>query len=490
MQLEALAVRLRPRTPFEAADLGVRLCQETATSVYLCYGIVAAPLIILALASYSLGVWLPSLLIWWAKPWLDRTILFVLSRAAFGVPTTPLDLWRAQRQVWWRQFLFTWTIRRLSPWRSLTEPVYELEGFSIFKSSPRIRQIRGRSLAAAAMMTSVFSLCEVALGLALFSLVFWLAPIGRTPGLDEIVAGDVPVVLRLSLPLAYAATVVFLEPFYVAAGFGMYLNRRAELEGWDIEQEFRRAFGLKRQVAAIVATLALFTAVPAHATPPQQPTPSHETATRDEIARALETVKADPNLATERTIKTLRWRSTTSNKRVKFPGWLAWIGSLFTWIAESTRVLIWCGALLLAGMVVVYLARLARTKLAQAANEDGFVAPTHVRDLDIRPESLPDDIGAAARQLWERGEQRAALALLYRGMLSRLAHVHRVPIRDSSTEGDCVALATAQIPDRSDYVKRLVRVWQRLGYGHETVDSEVVHGLCEEFDGALQRSTA
>jgi hypothetical protein len=23
----------------------------------------------------------------------------------------------------------------------------------------------------------------------------------------------------------------------------MYLNRRAELEAWDIEQEFRRAFG-------------------------------------------------------------------------------------------------------------------------------------------------------------------------------------------------------------------------------------------------------
>jgi hypothetical protein len=36
--------------------------------------------------------------------------------------------------------------------------------------------------------------------------------------------------------------VLFVEPFYVAAGFGMYLSRRAELEAWDIEQEFRRAF--------------------------------------------------------------------------------------------------------------------------------------------------------------------------------------------------------------------------------------------------------
>jgi hypothetical protein len=42
--------------------------------------------------------------------------------------------------------------------------------------------------------------------------------------------------------VAYAATVAFLEPFYVAAGFGMYLNRRVELEAWDVEQELRRVF--------------------------------------------------------------------------------------------------------------------------------------------------------------------------------------------------------------------------------------------------------
>ena len=48
--------------------------------------------------------------------------------------------------------------------------------------------------------------------------------------------------LQLISSIAYAIAVLFLEPFYVAAGFGMYLNRRAELEAWDIEQEFRRAF--------------------------------------------------------------------------------------------------------------------------------------------------------------------------------------------------------------------------------------------------------
>ena len=40
----------------------------------------------------------------------------------------------------------------------------------------------------------------------------------------------------------YAVVLTMSEPFYVAAGFGMYLNRRMELEAWDIEKELRRAF--------------------------------------------------------------------------------------------------------------------------------------------------------------------------------------------------------------------------------------------------------
>ena len=78
--------------------------------------------------------------------------------------------------------------------------------------------------------------------MALVSLVFWLAPSGKAPDVLEVLSGEMPGFLSLALPVAYAVAVLFLEPFYVAAGFAMYLNRRAELEAWDIEQEFRRAF--------------------------------------------------------------------------------------------------------------------------------------------------------------------------------------------------------------------------------------------------------
>ena len=38
----------------------------------------------------------------------------------------------------------------------------------------------------------------------------------------------------------YALVLVVWEPIYVACGFSLYLNRRTQLEAWDIELVFRR----------------------------------------------------------------------------------------------------------------------------------------------------------------------------------------------------------------------------------------------------------
>ena len=207
---------------------------------------------------------------------------------------------------------------------------------------------------------------------------------------------------------------------------------------------------------------------------------------RTEIARALETVKADPNLATERTIKTLRWMRSTNSKPA---AWLTWIAGLFRWLEQSARLLVWGAAVGLAALLAVYIVRTMRGH-GMLRREEPFVAPTHVRDLDIRPESLPEDIGTAARVLWDSGEHRAALALLYRGMLSRLAHVHRIPIRDSSTEGDCLALAASHLTQgRGEYASRLVRVWQRFVYGGQHTQASTVYVLCDDFGSALDRAS-
>ena len=242
MRVDAFAIRLRPRSNFEAADLGVRLCQHAAREVYPCYLSVLVPITALALASYEIAAWLPIPVLALAKSWLDRTILFALSRAAFGQSTRPLDVWREQRQVWWSQLLRTWTLRRLSPWRSFTQPVYQLEGLRGAQLRARVRQIRFGRTSAGLGITSAFGLAETALILALVSLLVWFAPQGYDPMSAMFTAGPDNPWFSIVVAVGYAVTIGFLEPFYVAAGFALYLNRRAELEAWDIEQEFRRAF--------------------------------------------------------------------------------------------------------------------------------------------------------------------------------------------------------------------------------------------------------
>jgi len=108
----------------------------------------------------------------------------------------------------------------------------------------RVRQIRSGRGGAATGISSAFGCAETSVLFALVSLIGWFAPTGTGQSLAiQIFNGVSSGWVDFVLSVAYAVTIGFVEPFYVAAGFALYLNRRAELEAWDIEQEFRRAFG-------------------------------------------------------------------------------------------------------------------------------------------------------------------------------------------------------------------------------------------------------
>ncbi|HEV7611612.1 MAG TPA: hypothetical protein VGO37_07050 [Steroidobacteraceae bacterium] len=241
MQPETAGVVWRTRTPWEGADLGIRLLQRWLRPVFLSYLSVAFPLFLLYAALGAAVSWLPAVLIWLSKPWLDRTILFALSRVLFGVSASPNDIWRARAEVWWSQFISTFTLRRLSASRSFTQPVLQLEGLRGAQLRARLKQITARHRGIARAVTQCFATAELALFAGLFGLQIWLAPHSSAEPWSDLssLAGPGQTWLETA---EYAAVVLFLEPFYVAAGFGMYLNRRVELEAWDIEQEFRHAF--------------------------------------------------------------------------------------------------------------------------------------------------------------------------------------------------------------------------------------------------------
>ena len=243
MRVDSLAVALRPRPMPEAADLGVLLVQTHARSVWRVYTPVWAAVVLVALSTVEIAPWLPALVIFWFKPWLDRSLLFVMSRAVFGQATQFADLWRNRSAVWWGQWAITVTWQRLSPWRAFTQAIWQLEGQGGKARRQRCAQLLHLKRGAALSMQWAFANVELALYAGVLAVVFWLSPQGSSQGLWEwLNDAQHGRVLALLLAIAQSAIVLLVEPFFVAAGFAMYLNRRVELEAWDIEQEFRRVF--------------------------------------------------------------------------------------------------------------------------------------------------------------------------------------------------------------------------------------------------------
>ena len=211
-----------------------------------------------------------------------------------------------------------------------------------------------------------------------------------------------------------------------------------------------------------------------------------EKPSESEVAAAIETLKADPDLSIEKKRRVLKWKGDDNEEEEPPPEPAQWLLDFIKWIAESGRLVAWLLIATLVGLLVVLVLRAVRD-FRPARSARRFEAPTHVQELDIRPESLPDDVGAAAAELWQRGQHRAALSLLYRGTLSRMVHSYELPIRHSTTEGDCLALARERMEKASgNYVGRLVRLWQRAVYGGYEPADEDVHSLCRDFDVALR----
>lgn len=247
----------------------------------------------------------------------------------------------------------------------------------------------------------------------------------------------------------------------------------------------RMLYRFRAVCCASLACISMLCAANASAQSPTSPALS-----QDDVDRAVQTLEQDPNLATTRQMRTLRW---SGDQEVDIPergSWGKWIAEFFSWIAQASRVFVWLLIALLVAIIALYLWRFTKlfggTRTPRASE-----APTHVRDLDIRPESLPDDIGRAAWELWQQGEHRTALSLLYRGVLSRLVHTYGVPIKDSSTEGDCLTLAQRDLAsDRISYVREMIKTWQHAIYGAAQPTDERMQQLCSQFGAALDGTAA
>ncbi len=210
------------------------------------------------------------------------------------------------------------------------------------------------------------------------------------------------------------------------------------------------------------------------------------------VEAALAQLRDDPLLSGRHKEHTLRWKSDRPRERSKpsdDSAFLAWMASFARFLNDTSRFLLWGIVAVLVALALVSARHVIQLRAfrRRAAAES---AVSHVRDLDVRPESLPDDVGAAAWTLWRAGQVPAALSLLYRGALSRLIHRFEVPITASATEGECLALARGRLaPEALRYVTQVVRAWEANTYGGRALSLAMGEALCGGFATRLDAAS-
>jgi hypothetical protein len=489
MQLDRLAAQIRPRTPWEGLDLGFALGRSWFPALWGLWWLSALPI------GAAAALWLPArpdlwiLLVWWFKPLYEAPLLFWLSRALFGTPVSPRGLWRERREVLPLRLLPNLLWRRFHLARSFQLPLILLEGLGGRERRQRQRVMRG-SGGTATWLTVICVHLESILWSSALVLAVFLSP-EELPRLDASAAlFDVDSTPYWISAFLYWLAMSVIGPFYVAAGFALYLTRRTELEAWDLELIFRRARlkegNRRRRGAAAIGTagmlaLTLWAATPVEAAM-RIPDP--------ERARALAAeVLEGEDFGSKREIRTWVYvgEPDENGSAAHIPDW---IRNILEPLARSTNLVAalakWVLILLAAVFGVLALRRILldlrqRRPGRPAAPVDGGsperLDRTGAGDLTV-------DLEARVRGLIGLGDLRAALALLYRATLSRLVQRHHLQIPPSATESECLALVARTRPvAETALLRRLTGAWKRQAYGHRPPGGEEIEALLQDWRG-------
>lgn len=528
MNLDQITIEIRPRTAWEALDLGLLMARRWWWPLMKAWLIVSAPVLMIALLIPTDKWWISALVIWWFKPIYERPLLHILSHAVFNdLPSTHSTLQQLPKQALTQIFLsLSW--RRFSPTRSMDLPVLQLEGLSAARRQDRLAILHREESAPAGWISVLGLLLEISLWLGLITLIWAFIP--RELNIEW--AGlffdsESTTLIELQIFLWYCA-LTLTAPFYVACGFALYLNRRIKLEAWDIDIAFRRivnkrrAPGLQSVVGALLIGMSVFFAdTPTQVYANEQPSTEREAIktdtgkdepvadlplgdyqelNRDTAQQAIKEVKQQSEFSRKEIQRRIKWHEE-EEEDVDEEFWDNFFDSLrdfkgFVAAASLLEILLWLAVLTLIGLLVYRYRNWLAAQFVRIAPQPVVRSkPVTLFGMEVTRESLPDNISESALALLRNGNTRAALALLYRASLFQLIH-QGVEIHDGHTESECVQLALnyfaqaknsnirAQPGSHVDYFARLTRTWQQLAYGHVAPDTHSAEQLCESWNSS------
>ncbi len=482
MRLDTVTAEIRPRSDWEAVDLGLAMVRR---DFWRCISVWwLAVLVPTVLAGWWLwdapALWL--VLFWWWKPAGSRLVLYELSRRLFGEKPTMREALREIPRAWWRRFWYRFGWARLSPWLPVTLAVEDLEGLRGKAYRQRCGQVTRRGEGVVMWMYLLGDLAACWFGLALLMLVMMFVPEGQDgawrtaveswdPGNPMAIPGLIMRTVVGCVMVAMSLTDVFV----IGAGFGIYLNNRTWIEGWDVELAFKR---LAKRLGKVAVVLAVWGVLLMPGVGSAEPV-------GDDPAQVIREVKAHPDFKVHTV--TEKVPVAKPKKPWKLPDWLKFSG--LEWL--GTVVVVCAAGLLLGGIVWLVWANRHALVLRGRGGGEARLAPAArvVMGMEVSPETLPEDVPAAVWELWRSGRRHEALGLLYRGAISRVIEVGRVGIQESDTEGDCVRrVEQAGEVAHPGYFRGLTGVWTALAYaGRSPADAEVEE-LCRRWPFSERRA--
>lgn len=499
MRLSNASVVIRPRTPWEAMDLGVRMAQEHRWLLMGSWAMVTLPVFALLTALFWKYPSTALFVFWWLKPAFDRLPLYILSKALFAETPSVRQAVSQWPRLLKGQLMASLTWRRLSLSRSFVMPVSQLEGLDGPDRQKRLGVLQQRNAWAGRWLTIIGVHLEIGLWFGCMALFYLLIPQQIELDWDwqrmALATGSEGLWLEHLGNAFYALILVFWEPVYVACGFSLYLNRRTVLEAWDLELVFRRLRERLSSVVPLLLLVAVLVLSPFNRPAMAEGVSRTKQVTTQAAHQSIKTLLEKPPFKNPETVTRYRFgdeKPATKNQAHgdgKLPAWLrAWLDNLnsntFKHVASGMEVLLW--SLLAAGIALLIWryrdwlhAFVSRRRPRQP--KPAKPIPTQLFGLELGAETLPDDIASTAEQLWPT-QPREALGLLYRGLLSRLLHDFNLPLKSADTEGQVLErIHLLQQPHLLAFSAELTRHWQNLAYGHRLPPAQAQQQLCSDW---------
>lgn len=473
MQIEGLAVRLKLRSPKEALDLGCLMARHWYVRLLAVTLVTVIP-VMLVLALLVPEVWQQCLMLWWLKPLFERLPLWVLGRLVWTAPAGLSELRQGWRALWFRQILQSLTWRRLSGARSLDLPVTVLEGLGGKRRQQRLAWLHGLQTGRTGWMWTLFLVhLETLLLVSAYLLIWFFLPE------DEAMQTWLLESEALSFYLLGGILSLVL-PFYVAGGFALYLNRRVELEGWELELVFRRLRQrLERRAEAVspgAATLCLLLAVLLGTFLPggipvafaEAPSASDN---RDLAKTRIETLIAESPFTGKEVVQIPTWlyELDWSGKQEKDNDTSSW-----AWLEDFASWVEWIFVLILVTLCLALLWQARNLPLGRFRKfHAGQRQAGEILPVDAQKKALDPVPESHIEALWTQGRQAEAVNALYQNVVRRLMGRTGVSLADSSTENEVYEALRYGISSPMEAALLTLTGWQlRFRYGQAPVLEE------------------